>query len=61
MRDEFLEDRYLELPCSDFSRDLLTRVRDMHVFTWPASLGWSDLGTPERLARWTETFAATAP
>jgi hypothetical protein len=24
----------------------------MTLFTWPAAMGWSDLGTPERLTVW---------
>jgi mannose-1-phosphate guanylyltransferase len=51
-RDAFLADQYARLPASDFSRDVLTPARGLAVYTWPASIGWSDLGTPERLRRW---------
>ena len=51
-RDGFLRDRYPGLPCADFSRDLLTPARPLCVYTWPAEIGWSDLGTPERLEEW---------
>jgi mannose-1-phosphate guanylyltransferase len=36
----------------DFSRDLLTAARGVTALTWPASMGWTDLGTPARLSRW---------
>lgn len=39
-------------PAIDLSRDVLARARGMAVYTWPDSIGWSDLGTPERLMRW---------
>src|SRR5581483_11274897 len=51
-RDLFLDDWYPELPHADFSRDLLSSSRPLCLFTWPAAIGWSDLGTPERLAAW---------
>jgi hypothetical protein len=53
MRDRFLADRYPLIPSIDFSRDVLTpAARSMTLFTWPAAMGWSDLGTPERLTVW---------
>lgn len=51
-RDAFLRDWYPELPRADFSRDLLARSVPMCLYTWPAQIGWSDLGTPERLEEW---------
>ncbi len=51
-RDAFLRDRYPGLPCADFSRDLLTPARPLCLYTWPAEIGWADLGTPERLEEW---------
>lgn len=48
----YLSARYDDLTAADFSRDLLGRATGLSVHTWPASMGWSDLGTPERLARW---------
>ena len=53
-RQEFLARRYADLPRSDFSRDLLTPARGLTVSAWPASMHWSDLGTPERLERWAD-------
>jgi mannose-1-phosphate guanylyltransferase len=51
-RQAFLGAAYPTLPKHDFSRDLLTRARQLSAYVWPASLGWSDLGTPERLDEW---------
>jgi hypothetical protein len=34
-----------------------TPARDLSTYVWPASVGWSDLGTPERLRNW-QTRAA---
>jgi mannose-1-phosphate guanylyltransferase len=51
-RAEFLQTEYARLPPADFSRDLLTPAHGLFVHAWPASMGWSDLGTPERLSRW---------
>ena len=51
-RDAYLREAYDHLPARDFSRDVLTPAQGLLTFAWPASLGWSDLGTPERLRRW---------
>jgi mannose-1-phosphate guanylyltransferase len=51
-RDPFLASRYAALPVADFSRDLLEPAEGLTLYTWPASIGWSDLGTPDRLQRW---------
>lgn len=51
-REAVLAELYPQLPSADFSRDVLTPAEGLVVYTWPASLGWSDLGTPERLERW---------
>ncbi|HMK87907.1 MAG TPA: sugar phosphate nucleotidyltransferase [Steroidobacteraceae bacterium] len=41
---------YAELPCLDFSRDILQgQEHELRVLTVPRC-GWSDLGTPERVA-----------
>ena len=32
--------------------EVLARAPDLAVVRWPADVGWSDLGTPERLAEW---------
>jgi mannose-1-phosphate guanylyltransferase len=36
----------------DLSRDILGPAGDLAVHCWPAEVGWTDLGTPERLAEW---------
>lgn len=51
-RDARLGEAYRTLPAADFSHDLLEIAGGLRVRTWPRSVGWSDLGTPERLARW---------
>jgi mannose-1-phosphate guanylyltransferase len=51
-RERWLHDRYADLPRTDFSRDVLARARGLALAMFPASMGWSDLGTPERLTRW---------
>lgn len=48
----FFERWYRQLPELDFCRHLLTPAEGLWYITWPATLGWSDLGTPERLRRW---------
>jgi mannose-1-phosphate guanylyltransferase len=58
VRDRFLAQAYRELPPRDFSRDVLEPSRSLFVHTWPATIGWSDLGTPERLHRWLKAGAA---
>ncbi len=51
-RDAMLRRIYPTLPKSDFSRDILGTLRGLAVVRWPVAMGWSDLGTPERLAAW---------
>lgn len=51
-RDAFLTEQYPRLSVTDLSRDVLTPAEGLVVYTWPASLGWTDLGTPERLEHW---------
>lgn len=51
-KQRFLATGYTDLPAADFSRDVLTPARGLAVYTWAKSMGWSDLGTPERLWRW---------
>ena len=57
-RERFLARTYPTLPPRDFSRDLLERARPLFVYTWPATIGWSDLGTPERFNHWLKAGAA---
>jgi mannose-1-phosphate guanylyltransferase len=52
-RHAFLAGRYPAIEAADLSRDVLSQARELWAYTWPAALGWSDLGTPERLRRWT--------
>lgn len=54
-RAAFLADCYPHLSVTDFSRDVLTPASGLSLYTWPASTGWSDLGTPERFAAWQPT------
>lgn len=51
-RDRFLTEQYARLTPADFSRDLLSVARGLALYTWPQSIGWSDLGTPDRFASW---------
>ena len=51
-RQAFLAEQYATLPSADFSRDLLTPAPGLAVYSWRQSIGWSDLGTPDRLQRW---------
>jgi mannose-1-phosphate guanylyltransferase len=57
-RAGFLAEVYPHLPSRDFSRDVLEGAPSLQVYTWRHSLGWSDLGTPERLRRWLSPGAA---
>jgi hypothetical protein len=56
-----LRTQYDGLPLADFSRDLLGVSAGLFVRTWPTSMGWSDLGTPDRLARWRLAHQAKRP
>lgn len=61
-RPAFLADLYRDLPSVDFSRDLLARAPGLATCVLPASVGWSDLGTPERLREWrTRSAGARRP
>lgn len=44
--------RYPSLPTYDFSRQVLTGAAGLRALRIPAEAGWSDLGTPERVAQW---------
>lgn len=56
-RNSRLAAAYEQLGGFDFSRDVLTGAEGLTVYTWPASMGWSDLGTPDRLYAWLEAPA----
>ncbi len=51
-RERFLREWYPALPLADFSRDVLMRATNLCLYTWPAEMGWSDLGTPDRMSDW---------
>jgi len=52
-RPAFLRDWYPNLPTADFCRDLLTpSIADLCLYTWPVEMGWTDLGSPDRLEDW---------
>jgi mannose-1-phosphate guanylyltransferase len=59
-RRAFLQDAYVDLPAADFSHDVLTPAVGLHLYTWPDTLGWTDLGTPARLAAWLERQAPSS-
>ncbi|HUF69018.1 MAG TPA: hypothetical protein VMM79_10285 [Longimicrobiales bacterium] len=60
-RPAFLQDAYRDMPDADFCRGLLMAADDLWVHVWPSVLGWSDLGTPERLRTWLARATRTAP
>jgi mannose-1-phosphate guanylyltransferase len=43
---------YGDLTPWDFSKDLVGRASGLSLYIWPASMGWSDLGTPSRFRAW---------
>jgi len=51
-RPALLERVYPTLGIADFCRHLLTPADSLWARVWPVELGWTDLGTPERLRRW---------
>ena len=51
-RTGFFASRYPRLPSRDFSRDVLAGAANLDAYIWPTSVGWSDLGTPQRLIQW---------
>jgi mannose-1-phosphate guanylyltransferase len=53
-RAPYLEKAYAGLPPVDFSSLLLTRARELFALALPQEVGWSDLGTPERMRRYLE-------
>ena len=54
-RREYLREVYPTLVPYDFSHDLLSLGCGLSLIVWPSSIGWSDLGTPERLLEWQAT------
>ncbi len=59
-RQEFLHEAYVHLPSADFSRDVLTPATGLSLYTWPAAMGWCDLGTPERFNAWNRSMGRWA-
>jgi mannose-1-phosphate guanylyltransferase len=53
-RRRHFERHYRSLQNADFSRDVTALARDLGLYVWPRRMGWSDLGTPERLREWRE-------
>lgn len=53
-----LQRAYALLPPCDFSKDILAPARDLAVVRWPAEVGWTDLGTPDRVAGWLDRAPA---
>lgn len=47
-----LEAVYASLPASDFSRSILGPARELCTASWGSEVGWTDLGTPDRVCRW---------
>ena len=60
-RDAFFADVYPYLPRIDFSHDVLTPARNLSTYVFPATMGWSDLGTPERLHDWQKRVDSARP
>jgi mannose-1-phosphate guanylyltransferase len=56
-----LDALYRDLPVTDFSKQVLAAApRALRVITVPAC-GWTDLGTPARVARWLEAASRGMP
>jgi len=51
-REGYLQNVYPALRRFDFSHDVLASAHGLQTYVWPVSMGWSDLGTPERLFAW---------
>lgn len=51
-RMRHLDRCYDTLPHADFSNDVLAPADGLALYVLPADVGWSDLGTPERLGQW---------
>ncbi len=61
-REQQVRQLYEHLPALDFSHDVLERASGLQCLAWQASIGWTDLGTPERLSAWlTGSAAGEAP
>jgi mannose-1-phosphate guanylyltransferase len=47
-----VEEEYRALRPAEFSRDLLSRMDALAVYTWPASVGWSPIASPGGFEAW---------
>jgi mannose-1-phosphate guanylyltransferase len=52
IREAALRAKYPDLPTYDFLRHVLTGATGLLVLRIPEDAGWSDLGTPDRVAKW---------
>ena len=59
-RQQWLEAQYSTLTPVDFSRDIITHAAALALYTWPAGMGWTDLGTPDRVRAWRASPSARA-
>jgi mannose-1-phosphate guanylyltransferase len=60
-RERAAEVCYRTLPVADFSHDVITPAEGLRLRIWPRSMGWTDLGTPDRLRAWLHPEAAGSP
>ncbi len=51
-RERYLERRYPHIPKSDFCRDVLEATQELATGRLSSGVGWTDLGTPNRMAAW---------
>lgn len=51
-RQDVIDRLYVGLPSADLSHDVLARARGLRCLTIGPQVGWTDLGTPDRLAAW---------
>jgi hypothetical protein len=52
VRADYLTAAHATLARTDFCKDVLVPAENLTVYTWPSSVGWSELGTPERFGAW---------
>lgn len=53
-RTAYLREQYDALAPLDFSRDIVAHAEHLRLLVWPREIGWTDLGTPDRLHAWNE-------
>jgi mannose-1-phosphate guanylyltransferase len=59
-REQQLRRLYEHLPTLDFSHDVLEHASGLQCLAWRSSVGWTDLGTPERLKAWLKRRGGSA-